>query len=246
MDSHQFIIEETNLSEAWLIAMNRTIKTKNGELTPLLLTLTGFEENMRMRNILDTHLKKNNCGSVQTVSETIFPQTLYKMYKYNRFALYDGYREILPRLKKIDASSNGRGTYFERLIAFDNGKTKINQLEIILSALGGEKRVRRSKAQASIFDPTKDHLNRPYQRFPCLQHVTFYISKEGGLVVNSFYAIQYIYERAYGNWLGLINLGKFIAHELGIGLERFNCYIGVEKLDLKKGEARELIGLINK
>lgn len=64
--------------------------------------------------------------------------------------------------------------------------------------------------------------------------------------MNSFYAVQSLYKKAYGNWLGLINLGKFVADECGLELERFNCFIGVEQLEskLSKPEARELLSVM--
>jgi hypothetical protein len=65
-------------------------------------------------------------------------------------------------------------------------------------------------------------------------------------VLNSFYAIQYLYRRGYGNWLGLINLGKFIAKETQTHLERVNCFVGIEKLDkLTKTEGKRLLEMIN-
>ena len=182
-------------------------------------------------------------ASVETVSETIFPESLYHYLKHNRFDLYNQYLENLNRLKGID-KSNRHGTYFERLIAYEGSEKIVNQLELIISSLKENKIKRRSKLQASIFDPEKDHTNGMFQGFPCLQHVTFYKS-EGRLIINGFYALQFLYRRAYGNWLGLINLGKFIARESGLELERLNCYIGVEYLDkLKKEDAKNLMKLM--
>jgi hypothetical protein len=242
-----YVIEETNLSRAWGTAVQRIIDTPGTEIIPLLLTLTGFEEDENVRAALDHSLMKSGKGSIQTVSETIFPSSLYKLAKGNRQTLYDLYNNNLPRLKKIDLS-NRNGTYFERMIAYDSSEGKINQLEVIISSLQSKniKRQRRSKLQVSIFDPRLDHTNGVYQGFPCLQHVTFFISENGGLVLNSFYAIQYLYRRSYGNWLGLINLGKFIANELNIELERLNCYVGVEKWEVPKGNAKKILKKINK
>ena len=150
-----------------------------------------------------------------------------------------------PRYRKIDAGNN-RGTYFQRLIAFEASGQAINQLEIVISSIQNTKVKRRSKLQASVFDPSKDHTTGMFQKFPCLQHVTFYKSENGGLVLNSFYAMQYFYRRAYGNWLGLINLGHFIAKESGLELERMNCFVGVEHLDeVTKKAAGELLNKIN-
>lgn len=240
-----YVIEETNLSRAWVATVQRIIDTSGSEITPLVLTLTGFDEDKNLREALDSNLLKKGKGSVQTVSETIFPASLYKLAKGDRHTLYNIYNSNLARLKKID-KSNRKGTYFERMIAYDGNDGKINQLEVIISSLKSKNIKRRSKLQASIFDPRVDHTNGAFQGFPCLQHVTFYISENGGLVLNSFYAIQYLYRRGYGNWLGLINLGKFIANEVGLEFERFNCFIGVEKLEVPKENAKKIIKKITK
>lgn len=239
------IIEETNLSTAWCRTVQHIVDNSGKEISPLVLTLTEFQESENVRRILDSSLFENQMDSVRTVSETIFPESLYKFCNNDRIEFFDQYIENLPRIKKIDPR-NMRGTYFERLIAFDSNNRKINQLEIIISSLLNPIIKRRSKLQASIFNPSKDHTNGPYQGFPCLQHVTFYKSEHGGLVLNSFYAIQYLYRRGYGNWLGLINLGKFIAQESNLNLDRVNCFVGVEQLDkLTKAQAKELLEKIN-
>ena len=241
MNKSPYLLEDTNLSSAWVNVLNYIVKNPGMEITPLILTLTGFEESSSIRETLDWHLDKNNFGSVRTVSETIFPDSLYKFLGMDRFKLYEEYLLNIPRIKKID-SSNSHGTYFERLIAYDGNEKKINQLEIIINSVKNKNIKRRSKLQASIFDPRMDHTNGVFQGFPCLQHVTFYQSENGGLILNSFYAIQYLFRRAYGNWLGLINLGKFMANELQLEFERLNCFVGVEHLDeLTKNQAELLI-----
>lgn len=235
------LIEDNNLSSAWCKVLQHILDNSGNEIVPLILTLTGFQEDKVAREQLNANLAKNDLDSIEIVSETIFPQSLYQFQETDSAKLFDIYlKNVLPRLKKID-KRNSSGTYFERLIAF--GEAKKNQLSIIIESLKEDSKVkRRSKSQAAIFDPSKDHKNGVFQSFPCLQHVTFYKSETGGLVINSFYAMQYLYQRAYGNWLGLINLGKFVANETGLELERFNCFIGVEKLDkLTKGKAKVLL-----
>ena len=86
--------------------------------------------------------------------------------------------------------------------------------------------------QASIFDPKRDHVSNAQLPFPCLQHVSFVPeNKEKTLTINAFYATQQIFEKAYGNYLGLCRLGDFMAGEMGLTLERMNCFVGVAKLD---------------
>lgn len=234
------VIAESNLTYAWMEIMDLLLQNK-GQVSPLVLTLTDFEEDDNAKKVLSKYLKSNGMPLIDTVAETIFPYSLYEYVGFDRKALYAKYEKNLPRIKKID-SSNRNGTYFSRLIAFENASKPVNQLEIIISALKEKNSVRRSKLQAGIFDPTKDHTNSRMQGFPCLQHVTFFRTKDGGLIVNSFYAIQFFFKRAYGNWLGLINLTKFIAKEAGLEMERFNCFIGAEVLDnINRPQAKALL-----
>lgn len=119
--------------------------------------------------------------------------------------------------------------------------SKFTPAKILKSLAGTET----NKSYFKIIDKV-DHIKDAFQGFPCLQHISFYISENRGLILNSYYAIQYLYRRAYGNWLGLINLGKFVANEVQLNFERFNCYIGVEKLDeLTKLQAGNLLKEIN-
>ena len=237
MSDSLLVITEKNLSSAWCKVLNHIIKGAGNEVSPFLLNLTGFDETETIRDVLDFDLKSNEETSIDTVSETIFPISLYELCRQKRHDLYDEYKRNLPRIHKLDPR-NARGTYFERLIDF---KGKVNQLEIIIQSILNDTSVRRSKLQAAIFDPNTDHINSRYQGFPCLQHVTFFISDTGGLVLNSFYAIQLLYKKAYGNWLGLINLGKFMANELNLNFEQLNCFVGVEQLEITKTKAKELL-----
>ena len=49
--------------------------------------------------------------------------------------------------------------------------------------------------------------------------------------MNAFYATQYIFDKAYGNYLGLAQLGAFMAREMGLHFARLNVTVGVAKLD---------------
>jgi thymidylate synthase len=238
MENKPILIEDTNLSNAWRRTVEHITKHTGNEITPLVLSLSEFDENIQARELLNLQLVKNGMFTVETVSETIFPESLYQYCKKGK--LYQLYKRSLPRIKKIERQ-NRRGTYFERLIDY-NGK--VNQLDVVIDSVRKNRSVRRSKLQASIFDPNKDHIESARQGFPCMQHLTFAISQKNGLILNSFYAMQYLYARAYGNWLGLINLGHFMADQIDVKLEQFNCFVGVEKLDMSKDAAKTLVDSI--
>jgi thymidylate synthase len=96
-----------------------------------------------------------------------------------------------------------------------------NQLQHVIDTFKrGNKR--RSALQASIFNPHVDHTHQPRQGFPCMQHVHF-MPEDDGLIITGVYATQYIFEKAYGNYLGLYHLGKFMAHEMGMKLLQVRC-----------------------
>ncbi|MCY4107972.1 MAG: hypothetical protein OXG11_02970 [Chloroflexi bacterium] len=125
---------------------------------------------------------------------------------------------------------NGRGLYFERMVMYGRGPYNGNQLEWILSQYGSRAGVRRSMLQASTFDPGRDHVANAQLGFPCLQQVSF-APTAAGLVVNAFYATQQVFDKAYGNYLGLAHLGAFMAHEMDRRLARLNVMVGIAKLE---------------
>jgi hypothetical protein len=53
--------------------------------------------------------------------------------------------------------------------------------------------------------------------------------------------MQYLFERAYGNYLGLVRLGRFMAHEMGLQLERVVCMAAVAKLEVGIDEVKTIV-----
>jgi len=236
--SSPLLIDEENLSHAWAKAFLHIIDNPGKEISPLVVSITDFNDGISNEDIdiqqsLDKCLTDNGEQKIHTVANTIFPDSLWRRSKYQRHELFERYLKFLPRAKAIKhcKQKNSRGLYFERLIAFGSDEQpKVNQLEFIISEYQKRKGVRRSMFQASIFDPVKDHVSSAQLPFPCLQHISF-VPQGKMLTLNAFYATQQIFNKAYGNYLGLCRLGNFMAHEMGLTFGRMNCFIGVGKLD---------------
>lgn len=251
------VISDTNVSRAWAKVLVHAIDNPGTEISPLVISVTGFAGQDRVpeipavRDALDALLRSRDDFEVATVANTIFPQSVWRISDGDRHLFYEEYVEALPRYAAMEPM-NKDGTYFSRLIAFDvdartgdrlprlegipeNG----NQLEYIIKLLE-EGKVRRDSAfQASIFDPTRDHSNQLYPVFPCMQHLTFIRLDGGGLGLNAFYATQQIVRKAYGNLLGLCRLGHFVASQAGLTLERVTAFVGCEKIGgVAKTDAR--------
>ncbi len=237
-------IQNTNLSCAWMEAFLEIMKPGVKEILPLVVTVTDLAngqptETKAIRQALDDALVKNSKFSCDTVANTIFPLSLWDPEKEGT-QLFDRYRTLLPWLKKVE-SNNKYGLYFERLIAFGPEKEKVNQLEHIIRTYKGGNH-RRSALQASVFDPSIDHTHQRRRGFPCMQQVAFAPHGNYELSVTGFYATQHLFERAYGNYLGLCNLGHFIAHELGLQLTQMTCVANVAKLgDVNKRDIQSLL-----
>lgn len=230
------MINDNNLSRAWSRLLLGILDGAGAEVSPLVLSVTGFDdkgvvsEDPAVRQAVDQLLKRKGRLKVEDVAFTIFPQRLWEMSRGDRTRLFTLYRTTFPRWQAMNKKANGRGLYFERMVMYGRGPCDGNQLEWILSQYGSRAGVRRSMLQATTFDPGRDHVASAQLGFPCLQQVSFEPTT-AGLVVNAFYATQQIFDKAYGNYLGLAQLGAFMAHEMDMPLARLNVMVGVAKLE---------------
>ena len=236
------MIEADNLSVAWAKALLRVLEA--GEIAPLTVVIRGFDNGMPaemapLRTLLDRALdSEGKASSCHTVANTIFPISLWNPLA-DRQELYERYLRIMPRV--LGDRRNKYGVYFQRLIAFGHGGADdrgVNQLEHVIQTWHNGNH-RRTALQAAIFDPNNDHTNQPRRGFPCLQQIAFAQEGKEGFGVTGFYATQYIFERAYGNYLGLCRLGRFMAQEMGRRLTQVTCVASPAKCDRPKRFLRD-------
>ena len=160
------MINDSNLSRAWARLLLRVLDGPGTEVSPLVLSVTGFNENgiapegLAMRQALDQLLKIKGRLKVDEVAFTIFPQRVWEMSCGDRTRLFTLYRATFPRWQAMNKKLNGRGLYFERMVKYGRGPCDGNQLEWILSQYGSRRGVRRSMFQATTFDPGRDHVAR--------------------------------------------------------------------------------------
>ena len=237
------VIDDTNLSRVWARLLLQVLDNAGTEVAPLILSLSGFGQNGQavedpaVREALDRLLELKNRIVVEKVAFAIFPQRLWEISRGDRNRLFALYSQTFPRWQAINRRANGRGMYFERMVMYGRGPCGGNQLEWILSQFNSRKSVRRSMLQATTFDPGRDHVTSAQLGFPCLQQVSFEPTT-AGLVINAFYATQQIFDKAYGNYLGLAQLGAFMAREMGMSLARLNVMVGVAKFErINKSDA---------
>lgn len=244
MTSEIVPISTNNLSRAWARGILQMISRGTAEIAPFVVTVAqntfeSINEDQAIRSRLDQEIlslksqDKKRFGKLQlchTVANTIFPQSMWSTNDANDATkLFTRFEKAWPRISRC--SQNRRGSYFRRMTAFrpDDGAKPINQLEHIIDTYRGGNH-RRSALQAAVFDPALDHKNSRQLGFPCLHQVAFTPVGDAGLAVTGFYATQYLFDRAYGNYLGLCRLGRFMAKQMGLQLVRMTCIASVAQL----------------
>jgi len=245
------ILADDNLSFAWARAFMHAMTHPGSKISPLIISITAFDENgapqedPMIRSALDIFLSKHpRMNSVKVTAFTIFPQQYWAIARGNRQDFYRICFDAIPRIKRRD-SRNRKGIYFERLFQFGPKPCPCdgNQIEFIIENY--RKGVRASMMQAVTFDPARDQSRTALLGFPCLQSVSF-VATEAGLVVNATYPTQYLVERAYGNFLGISQLGAFVAQNIGLRLAQVNIFAGVESLVLTKEKLAKLAASVTK
>jgi hypothetical protein len=231
------MIVAANLSLGWAAVLNRLAQPGVDAISPLTLSITGFDEHgvaaevPIIRSAIDDLLKAKGAREVENVAWTIFPERYWRMSAGDREAFFEMFREAFPRIQEFNPQNNRRGSYFQRMVDFEGGAKGFNQLKWILDEYDRNPSGRRSKWQATTFDPHRDISTTALLEFPCLQQVSFTFSREDGLVVNAFYATQQLVHKGYGNYLGLTRLGSFMASQMRRRLERLNVFVGIAKMD---------------
>jgi hypothetical protein len=237
---------EPDLATAWARGF-LTMSNGAEELSPFLVSIAAGSdgnptEDEALRQALDACLEQAGKQPVEKVAKTIFPRALWRRAGANRHKLYKDYLEYLPDYVAMEPTKNSHGLYFARLIGYGvepkTGETEEhltgrlkndgNQIEFIINAC--KPGAQRMALQAAVYDPVRDQT-QARRHFPCLQHITFVPDfTRKTLVLNAFYALQLLFVKAYGNWLGLMQLGAFVASQTGLRFERLNCNAGIQKM----------------
>src|ERR1700730_7888231 len=223
------VMRADSISDAWKQVVSMCLGSREHQIHALSVEIVCGSENddFKFRNYVNRALVAAEKATVDTVARTIFPIGLWNP-RHQRSELFARYMKILPKLRRYPL--NRKGLYFERLINYplDREGTNVkNQLEFIIHTYVEIGNHRRSALQASLYNPFIDASNSPRLGFPCLQQVGFIPTSRHDLTVLGFYPVHYVFERAYGNYLGLAHLGQFMAKEMGLNLTRVVCTTGV-------------------
>ena len=237
------LISKSSISLAWLEAMEH-LKTSGGTEANLIVAIApGAEDNALIRELIDAFLKtyeSSNVRRIRKVADTIFPVDFYhppagmeareRLYENQYYA------------RRIESRSIPCGTYFDRLIDYPGakapnqlerkirrlkndwecGKRNGNAYELALGKVPEDGEIESNRTTGSdlrIYNPDKDNF---VMGFPCLSHISLTLFK-GRLDMTALYRNQYFMTKAYGNYIGLLDLLNFICQEVGCSTGELVC-----------------------
>jgi thymidylate synthase len=234
------LISESNVSAAWVEALD-VLLNEDGEAVNMTVAIADpTTEESGVRAVVDAFIEERrrtnrSVRRVSTVANTIFPESWYverlgvgaeeHLYELERSS-----REVMRR-----HGNNRRGTYFERFVAWPgpDGIT-FNQLDQVVTRLRAEheRGHRRGNAyEMGVTTPRDEAIampvfvggrDRQIMSFPCLSHVSFSLQK-GVLHMAAIYRNHDLTQRAYGNYIGLGRLLRFVAVQSGWPVGELAC-----------------------
>ncbi|MET8808828.1 hypothetical protein [Streptomyces sp. NPDC004546] len=244
---HTFAVTERDVTSAWVAACNKLDRRDNPDRTGLhtVVRITDpLQDDAVFRTELDRLRAAHHLEPLETVANTLFPTALAARCT-NHGELAERYRRMYPVLTRYPG--NRLGTYFGRLVAYPGAsKASIDQLGTVIDRLRTQTTGTKMAAAYEIDiahpadgadEPQAEALvhaagkDNSYRGFPCLSHLSFQLGRDGHVHAAALYRSHYMFERAYGNYLGLGRLLAHIAQQVGLACGTLTVVAGHARLD---------------
>lgn len=233
MSTFERMIKGSDSSEAWLNATTAVLSMPQHHGYHLVVSIdNAATSEPRAQRLVDQLAKRVGVKyDVESIANTIFPQGLVR--GSDSFAdVTKRFLSIYPMLRKFPG--NARGTYFGRMIALPATPEPINQIQIIIDRLKGRPK-KKTPYQIDMiggdikaYDAASD--KNVQMAFPCLSFCAVQ-RDEDKVHLSAHYRNHYMIERAYGNYLGLGRLLKYIADQAGLVAGTLTVISGHAEID---------------
>lgn len=208
------LIQASSSIDAWKHCSQRILDAERHELDNLVVEITSSEsmqEQALWAKACNPKKFHRTGDCTRHVANTLFPLGLYDACEKDRPSFYSYYERIFNAAK-----NKSWGTYFQRMISFGKGfhDGQVNQLENVIGALKGGSPQR----HFIHVHTTGAHIEsnvRPMGA-PCWQYGEFTRSRIAGQVdLVAVYRNQDYFNKAFGNFIGLIRLLDFVCANSG-------------------------------
>lgn len=218
------VVTADDLSAVWLDAVRYLAARPQADEYDLVVEMRNpCREQPPIRRFAEDLLRAAD-WPIETTANTIFPLRLAR-HSRDVSHLTERYLRLLPRIRRA-SRENGRGTYFQRIVAYPLNGRRVNQLENVVRRLR-EKRRMSFVYELNLVVPGSD--SRP-MGFPCLSYVNMKLRDEE-LLLTAHYRNHYVVSRAYGNYLGLSWLQRYVADAAGVRVGPLVCVSGHAQID---------------
>ena len=224
-----------------------------------------------VRALVDRMLTVLKKAPVQTVVNTLFPAALTRVSK-TPHELSSRYTAMYKRIRR-EAGANGGGTYFGRIVHYPARDEPVNQLTRLIEQLRRDQSAKKTRPAAiyeiataapgavtgqdrrplddasdatcteetQVYAPTPDTIP---MGFPCLSHLSW--QRVGGrLHLLAQYRHQYLIERAYGNYLALGLLQRYVATAAELDVGELSVDTGLCTLEITPAALRKHLAQLN-
>lgn len=180
--------------------------------------------------------------SVETIANTIFPQTLYERYGYPAF-IERFHTRVLP---KVRSNKRWSGYYFERMTSLPLvGGGNLDQLSREIERMRDNTSL--NKHEISLFDPERDVTGSPYGG-QCLSFLSFHLlpGSPRTVLLTAQYRNHYYIEKLLGNLIGLGRLMAFVARETGAKVGSLTVVSTHAQIDAPKASREDIKALLDR
>lgn len=241
-------IEKSTRAEAWLAAA-RHLLAENSRVHGLIIEVSQpakeTASSAAIERRVDLFLRDHDCHPLNTVAETIFPATEYKLNGLEGVYAYPD--SIFPLIK----SESQWGTYALRLTrrSSSTGEGSINPLKLLIEKAKRQLETVAPKyavyeadlgletSELAFYEPERDH--KRVIGGQCLSHISVKLGPrpDYAIYLTALYRYQYYTQKALGNLLGLARLQACIARELGRPIGPLVCHATLGVLEHKGFES---------
>jgi thymidylate synthase len=230
------VIKATSAGDAWVKVSNHLLETgqKVGNLLEELNVMTEITEFLS-DDWFDSHFR-NIMGDdrIDFASSVTFVEPQPKKSTNSFFSEEEG-------LDYTFIKENWHDSYWGRMVAWQG---KFNQVENVIKILKTGMAVKR--CELIIFDPSRDSRN-PYSQ-PCMLAIDIK-PRNGKLYLTSILRSNRVSKSGYADYSALINMGKFLAKESNMELEKVSilacsCHLGEMNQEIIK--TKKLLEILKK
>jgi hypothetical protein len=234
---------QKSCARAWVAAASAIIEAGEGYnvVVDVVDPVTHDDKDNQVITFVDKFLKLHHENPIITVSNTIFPQSLYDAHGSPDFyAIEHRDYDKLTETKRW-------GRYFERMTRHRraDGKT-YNPLQDMIDKMRKQEDtgVRYKAAyELAVYDPLLD--GRTLYGGQCLSFLSFKLHPKNGLLLTAMYRNHTYVTRCLGNLIGLGRLQAFVAKEAEVNMGSLTIVSTHAELDKGIWGIRESRDLVN-